>query len=284
VLTAVPTVAVAVRRPDERPVALPVALGCLGGAALFALPDALLTPVGAAVVLTALYGAAMLVGAGLDASSRRATARAAALCGLAAAVLLRAEGERTTLAVLLAVQGAFTLSWAWRTHIPGSPLDPTSATAWRGGALQLVLACWFFAAAADLAAVEWYSLPAAAGLLIAAGPRLADGPSWPAWGPGLLTAALPSAALAVTTSDGNRAVIVLLVAAAVLVAGARAGVRAPLMVGAGTVLFLGLGFSVRALPWQLATALVVGCALLALGMRRERRPVAGFGARLADLR
>jgi hypothetical protein len=206
------------------------------------------------------------------------------VCSLAAAVLLRVEDERTTFAVLLAVQGVFTLSWAWRTHVPGDPLHPTSATAWRGGALQLVAAGWFFAAAADVTAVEWYSLPAAVGLLIAAGPRLVDGPSWPAWGPGLLTAALPSAVLAVTTSDGLRAASVLLVAAAVLVAGARTGVRAMLMVGAGTVLFLGLGVTVRALPWPLAMALAVGCALLALGMRRERRPVAGFGARLADLR
>ncbi|SNR29168.1 SCO7613 C-terminal domain-containing membrane protein [Blastococcus mobilis] len=286
-LTALPTVLVAVRRPDDRPVALPVAIGCLAGAALLALPDGWLGPVGAAVLLTVLYGVAMTVGAGLDATSRSATARAAALCSLAAAALLRVEDERTTLAVLLAVQGVLTLSWAWRTgrtHSAEEPLHPTSATAWRGGAVQLVAAGWFFAAAADLAAVEWYSLPAAVGLLIAAGPRLVDGPSWPAWGPGLLTAALPSAVLAVTTSDGDRAMSVLLVAAAVLVAGARTGVRAPLMVGAGTVLFLGLGFTVRALPWPLATALVVGCALLALGMRRERRPVAGFGARLADLR
>jgi hypothetical protein len=287
VLTALPTVLVAARRPDDRPVALPTAVGCLAGAALLALPDGLLGPVAAAVLLTVLYAVAMTVGAGLDAISRSATARAAALCSLAGAVLLRVENERTTLAVLLAIQGLFTLSWAWRTgrtHSADEPLHPTSATAWRGGALQLVAAGWFFAAAAGLAAVEWYSLSTAVGLLVAAGPRLVDGPSWPAWGPGLLTAAVPSAVLAVTTSDGDRAVWVLLAAAAVLVAGARTGVRAPLMIGAGTVLFLGLGFTVRALPWPLATALVVGCALLALGMRRERRPVAGFDRRVADLR
>jgi len=283
-LTALPTVLVAARRPDDRPVALPVAVGCLAGAALLALPDRLFGPVTAAVLLTVLYAVAMIVGAGLDASSRNATARAAAICSLAAAVLLRAADERTTLAVLLAVQGVLTLSWAWRTHVPGEPLHATSSTAWRGGAFQLVAAAWFFAAAADLAAVEWYSLPAAAGLLIAAGPRLVDGPSWPAWGPGLLTAALPSAVLAITTSDGERAAAVLIAAAAVLVAGARTGVRAPLMVGAGTALALGLGFTVRALPWPLATALVVGAVLLALGMRRERFPVDGFGARVADLR
>jgi hypothetical protein len=47
---------------------------------------------------------------------------------------------------------------------------------------------------------------------------------------------------------------------------------------------LAIGLTVRALPWQLGTALVVGSALLAIGMLRERRPVAGFDARLADLR
>jgi hypothetical protein len=284
-LTGLSTVYVTVRRPTDRPVALPVAIGCLAGAVLLALPDGVLGPVPAAALLTGLYGAAMVVGAGLDPSSRRATARAAAFCAVAAAVLLRAEGERTTLAAVLAVQAAFTLTWAWRTG-RGSPVasDPASVTAWRYGAAQFVLASWFLAAATDLGAVEWYSLPAAAGLLIAAGPRLVRGPSWPAWGPGLLVAAVPSTFLAVMTSDGTRAACVLVIAAAVLVAGARTGVRAPLMVGAGTVLALALGFTVRAVPWQLATALVVGGALLALGMRRERRPIAGFGHRLADLR
>ena len=162
--------------------------------------------------------------------------------------------------------------------------DEASHAAWRLGAAQLVLAAWVGAASAGLAAVEWYSLPAAAGLLIAAGPRLRHGASWPAWGPGLLVAAVPSAVLAVTTSDGTRAAAVLVVAAAVLVAGARTGIRALLMVGAGTALALALGFTVRSLPWPLGSALVVGTVLLAVGMRRERHPVDGFGRRLADLR
>jgi hypothetical protein len=97
-------------------------------------------------------------------------------------------------------------------------------------------------------------------------------------------AAVPSTAIAVITADGARATGVLLAAAAVMVAGARGGLRAPLLVGAGTALALTLGFTARALPWPLATALVVGGVLLAVGMRRERRPVAGFGTRLADLR
>jgi hypothetical protein len=287
VLTAIPTVLVAVRRPDDRPVALPVAIWCLAGAALLALPDGLLGPVAAAFALTALYGTAMTVGAGLDPEARSATARAAGVCAVAAAVLLRAEDERTTLAAVLAVQGFFTLGWAWRTgrgRAPGEDADPTSATAWRGGALQLTLACWVAAAAADLAAVEWYSLPAAAGLLIASGPELRRGASWPAWGPGLLVAAVPSGVLAVLTSDGARAVGVLVAAALLMVAGGRFALRAPLMIGAGTALAVGVGFTVRALPWPLGAALVVGSVLLAIGMRRERRPIAGFGRRVADLR
>jgi len=97
-------------------------------------------------------------------------------------------------------------------------------------------------------------------------------------------AAAPSGALAVVASDGARAVGVLVAAALVMVAGARSGLRAPLMVGAGTALAVGVGFTVQALPWPLATALVVGSVLLAIGVRRERRPVAGFRRRLADLR
>jgi hypothetical protein len=282
-LTALPTALVAVRRPGEREVALPTAIGCLAGSVLLALPDGYLSPVAAAVALTALYAVAMAAGSALDPPSRRATARVAAVCAVAAVVLLRARHEQTALTLALAVQGLCTLGWAWRTG-PRTDDGESVRAAWRAGAVQLVFAAWVTFAATGHTVVEWYSLPAAIGLLIAEGPQLRRGASWPAWGPGLLVAAVPSAVLAVTTSDATRAVGVLVVAAAVLVAGARAGVRAPLMVGAGTTLALTLGFTVRALPWPLGAALVVGAVLLAVGTRRERRPVAGFGRRLADLR
>jgi hypothetical protein len=282
-LTAIPTGLVAVRRPGERPIALPAAIGCLAGAVLLALPDGYLSPVLAAVALTALYAVAMAAGSGLDSPSRGTTARTAAVCAVAAVVLLRARHDQTALTLVLAVQGLATLGWAWRTR-PGTDDEGWTRGAWRAGAAQLVLAAWVAFAAAGHTVIEWYSLPAAAGLLIAAGPQLWRGASWPAWGPGLLVAAAPSAVLAVTTPDVTRAVAVLVVAAAVLVAGARTGIRAPLMVGAGTSLALALGFTVRALPWPLGAALVVGATLLAVGARRERRPVAGFGRRLADLR
>ena len=292
VLTAIPTVLVAVHRREDRPVAVPTAVGCLAGAVLLALPDGLLTPAVAAVLLTVPYGGAMALGSALDATSRHATAVAAAGCAVAAVVLLVANGTRTTLAALLAVQGLCTLGWAaqaeWRAgRRPWALAEPDADVApgvWRIGATQLMVAAWLFAAAAGAGVVEWYSLPAAVALLVGSGPRLARGASWPAWGPGLLAAAVPSTLVAAVTADGPRSTVLLILAALAMVGGARTGVRAPLLVGAGTALTLTVGLAVRQLPWPLGGALLVGSVLLAVGMLRERRPVAGFGARLADLR
>ncbi|NEK85145.1 hypothetical protein GCU60_05125 [Blastococcus saxobsidens] len=285
-LTAVPTTWVAVLRRDDRPVAAPTAVGCLAGAALLGLPDGWASPAVVAGLLTTLYVFSLLSAARLERDSRRATAVAAAACAVLAVVLLVVEGDRGLVAAHLAVQGAATLGWAWWTGRAGSaPDDDSDATAgWRIGAAQLVLACWLAAALADLGAVEAYSLPAAAGLLLAAGRGLVRDPSWQAWGPGLVTAAAPSTVLTVVTPDALRAVLVLALAAVAMVAGGRAGLRAPLMIGSGTALVLALGLAVRALPWPVATALVVGSGLLLIGMLRERHPVAGFATRLADLR
>jgi hypothetical protein len=288
VLTAVPTVFVAVHRPEDRPVAVPTVVGCLAGATLLALPDGPLSPGAAAVLLTALYGGSMLVGAVLEPQTRHATAGAAAACAAATGVLLVSHGERSVLASHLAVQGVLTAAWAWlTTHRDARTAAeaPTGTSpAWGVGAVQLVLAAWLAAALGGHTAVEWYSLPTAAGLLLAAGPGLLTGPSWPTWGPGLLVAAVPSGVLAVASADAARAVGVLVAAAVVMVLAGRTGLRAPLLVGAGTTVALALGLTVRALPWPLLAALVVGVALLAIGRLRESRPVAAFGSRLADLR
>jgi hypothetical protein len=281
-LTAIPTALVAVRRAEERPVALPTAIGCLAGALLFALPDGVIGPVPAALLLTALYGVAMAVGSALDAPGRKATARVAAVCAVVAALLLRAQHEQTALAAALAVQGGFTLAWAWRTR-PARD-DGPATTAWRVGAGQLVLAIWMAAAEAGLAHIEWYTLPTAVGLLIAAGPRLTDRPSGKAWGPGLLVAVVPTAVLAVVQPHVGRAVAVMVVAALVMIAASRTGVRAPLLIGAGTELWMALGFAWRALPWPLAAAMAVGSVVLAQGMRRERRPVPVYDTPVAQLR
>jgi hypothetical protein len=303
-LTALPTLWVAAVRPDDRPVALPTAVGCLTGAVLLTLAADWTDRATAAPLLTAVYVVAMAVGSGLDAESRVATARAAAVTGAVAIVLPAVAGERPTLAALLAVQGLATLAWALRTgrrtgrEVTGqdgagrvtSAVGARDAdagevsAAWRVGAAQLVVAGWTTAAVLDWRALEAWTLPLAAGLLIAAGQRLADGRSWPAYGPGLVVAAVPSTVLAVSDPDGPRPVPVLVVALLVLLVGSRTGVLAPLVMGAVTAVALVLGLTVQALPWPLGTALVAGVVLLAWGTLRERRPVAGFKLRLAELR
>ncbi|MDK3256362.1 SCO7613 C-terminal domain-containing membrane protein [Blastococcus capsensis] len=285
-LTAVPTTWVAALRRGDRPVTAPTAVGCLAGAALLGLPDGWASPAVVATLLTVLYVVSVLTAAHLEHDSRRAMSTAAAACAVIAVVLLVVQGDRGLVAAHLAVQGTATLAWAWWTGRTGAaPDDDTgSAAGWRIGAAQLVLAGWMVAAVAGLGVVEAYSLPAAAGLLLAAGRGLVREASWPSWGPGLVTAAAPSTALAVLSPDAPRAVLVPAVAAVAMVAGARAGIRAPLMVGSASALVLAVGLAVRALPWPVGTALVVGSVLLLIGMRRERVPVAGFAARLADLR
>jgi hypothetical protein len=238
------------------------------------------------VALTAVYAAAMLVRSTLDPPSRRGTAGAAAISAAAAVVVLILVGQGTALAAHLTVQGHITLAWAHRTGSDSARSSDAErhGTAWRLAAAQLVVAAWIGAASAGLHAVEAYSLPAAAGLLLGAGPRLLRGRSWPAWAPGLLVAALPSTLLALADPEGARPVWVLAAAALTMVAGASTAVLAPLLVGAGTALVLAVGFAVRQVPWPLGAALIVGSVLLAVGTLRERDPVAGFGRRLADLR
>ena len=152
------------------------------------------------------------------------------------------------------------------------------------GAAHLTGAGWVAAALLDARFLEAWTLPLAAGLLVAAGPRLVRAASWPSWGPGLVVALAPSTLWAVLEPDGVRALWVLVLAVGALVGGAAAGLVAPLAVGAAAAVVLVLGLAVPALPWPLTAALVTGAGLLAVGTLREWRPVAGFRLRLAELR
>ena len=283
-LTAVPVVMVAAHRPEDRPVAVPAAVGCLAGSALLALAGGLLGPGTTAVLLTGLYGAAMALGSALDEpATRRATAAVGGATAAAAVLVLALSAAWTALALHLLVHALLTLTWAWRTRAEGIP-EAEAVAAWRVGAAQLAGAAEVASADAGLGAVEAYTLPVAVGLLIASGPRLLRGSSWRTWGPGLVVAAVPSTVLAVVVPDAGRAVAVLAVGAAAMVAGGRSGVRAPLLVGALSASAVPLGLAVRALPWQIGAALLGGLVLLAAGARRERNPVAGFRLLLAELR
>ena len=286
VLTALPCVLVAALRRDDRHVAAPAAVGCLAGAALVAAASGLVGVGVAAGFLGVLYAGSLGAGLVLDPETRRATVVTGAVCAGLAVLLLVIARDRGVLAVQLAAQGAVTCAWGWHVWHTPDPRDggPEGSPAWRAGAAQLVVAAWTAAALADLSIPEAYTLPAALGLLLAAGPRLGDGPSWPAWGPGLVVAAVPSVVWAIVAPGSTRPVLVLLAASAVMGAAAWRAVRAPLFVAAWTAVALALGLAVVALPLPVTGALVVGVVLLAVGARRERHPVAGFNARLAEMR
>ena len=281
-LTAAPTAVVAWFQPEERRSAVPTAVGCLAGAVLLAVPAAIVDPATGALLLTVLYAAGLGVAMLLPADARRPTVVAAAASAAAAAALTVGHRDLTALALVLVVQGLIGVGWGGWTAFPDPDRPPSAA--WRIGAAELILAAEIAAHDSGVRVFEAYSLPVAAGLLLGAGPRLVRGRSWPAWGPGLLVAAVPSGVLAVLAPGSTRPVLVLAVAAAVMVAAGVFGVRAPLMIGGGTAVAVALGLAVEAQLWPLTGALVLGAALLAVGARREEFPVAWFGARLADLR
>ncbi|MGY1591390.1 SCO7613 C-terminal domain-containing membrane protein [Geodermatophilus sp. SYSU D00708] len=285
-LTAVPSALVAVRRRDERAAAAPTTVGCLAGAAVFAIAAGALSSAAAAALLSGLYAISLVAGYFLDTDSRQATLVAGAVCAAGAVVLLVGSRDRVVLAVLLAVQGVLTCAWAWhawRTAVPRVD-PPESSRAWRAGAAQLVVAAWTAVALADVSVVEAYTLPLAAGLLLAAGPRLTSGPSWPVWGPALLTAAVPSVVWSAVVPNNPRPVAVVVVAALVMLGGVHLGARAPLVAGATTELAMAGLLGLIALPWPVSAALVVGAALAALGAWREWLPVDGWTRRLAEMR
>jgi len=281
-LTALPAAVVAALRPAERGAAVPTTAGCLAGAVLLAVPAALVTAAGAAVLLTVLFAACLGAAATLPPSRRRSTEAAAGACAAVSVALAAAGGTGTTgVAVLLVAQGVLTLGWsAWAGWSAGA----AARAAWRTGAAELVAACWVPLAAAGVHQLEAWTLPLAAGLLLAAGRGLWTGPSWPSFGPGLLVAAVPSAVAAVVEPGQARPVAVLVTAAVVVGTAPLAGVRAPLLVAAATAVGVALGLVAVALPWPVATVLATGGALLAVGARRELVPVAGFSSTLKQLR
>lgn len=291
-LTAAPTLLVAWRRPGDRWAAAPIALGCLAAAAMVAAAGGLLSAGTAAVLLASLYGLGLLVATTLADDARRPTVVTAGVTAVAALAVGALARDRGALAVLLLVQGAATAGWAlWsdrrtagRTAAQPPGEEPAPSGGWRLAALQVTLGLELMVYGSGARVLEAFTLPVAAGLLLASGPGLVRGASWPAWGPGLLVAAVPSGALAVLAPGATRPVVVLVVAAATMVVAAVSGVRAPLVIGAGTAVGVALGLAVAALLWPVAGVLLVGAGLLVVGARGEEFPVAFLGVRLADLR
>ncbi|HEX6674634.1 MAG TPA: hypothetical protein VF486_06380, partial [Actinomycetes bacterium] len=234
-----------------------VAVGAGGGAAE------------AGFVVAAAAGAVLLVGA----SWRRRAAEGPVLEALglgmgALGVLLAGSEGRWLAAALTAAVPAMLAAGAWPVR---------RAYLW-SGAVVAIAATWAWLAVAGVAAVEAYTLPAAA-VALAAGALARRGEarpgSWLAFGPGLAVALLPSLALVLAVDRGGMTRPLLLSAAALLVllAGARAGLQAPLVLGAVTLLGLGAD-AVLPVAAQLPRWITIGLTgllLLWLGATAERQ-------------
>jgi hypothetical protein len=238
----------------------------------------------AAGVATVVAAGALLV-AGVR--WRRGTAEGAVLepLGLAGQVLgiLLAVPDQRRLAVALTMAVPALLLAGGRRHRPTDRLATGSGYLWAGAATALA-ATWAWLSAADVRLLEAYTLPAAAVALAAGASTRRRRPrpsSWLAYAPGLAVALLPSLAAAVVGGGTARPLLLTGAALLVVLAGARTRLQAPLVLGGGTLLVLGLD-ALEPVAAQLPRWVTIGAAgllLLWLGATAERRL-----ARLRELR
>jgi hypothetical protein len=149
------------------------------------------------------------------------------------------------------------------------------AYAW-SAAVAAVVATWAWLSLAGVSLPEAYTLPAAAVALLAGALARRRAPqlsSWLAFGPGLAAALLPSLGLAIDQDGAARPLLLTTGALLVVLAGARARLQAPLVLGAVTLVALGVD-AVEPVAAQLprwATIGAAGLLLLWLGVSAERR-------------
>jgi hypothetical protein len=229
--------------------------------------DGRLLPAVTAGLLLALVAATGFAVGGLRAGHPEEWTGPAAgsFAGLAAAVTTSEVGAWGQVGLQLAVVGAAAGCYAL---VSGRRWVAALAVA------DLVVAAWTAIAGAGVQTPEAYTLPAAAGLLVVALPRLRAGArSWAAEGAAVGVALLPSAFVVVADPTALRLVVVV-TGAAVLTAGAALLHRqAPFVLGAAALAFVVLG---RLGPYApllprwivLATA---GLLLLVVGATYERR-------------
>jgi hypothetical protein len=275
-VAALPALLVAAKQPVDRPGALSVAVVCLSGSALLADVGNVLPPGAAGLVLLVLAVVSLVVAGLLHGKpSEPPLAITGAVVGL---VSLAVPGHWETAAPQLAVLGA---------ALTGYGTLASRDVARAAGCSALVGAAWLTAAGADVALPEAWTLPVAAGLLLYAGPRLADAPSWSSWGPGLVSGFAPSVYLAVIEPGVIRVLVVVTAATVATTLATRRGVQAPFVVGAVSLVVVAVGRLIDVLPWPgLAAVAVAGALLLALGARYEHRRQRALGtlARVADMR
>jgi len=218
--------------------------------------------------IIALLGASTLGVACVRVHQReeRPLAATAALIGLTAVTLTATTSAWGQLALQMSVVGAGLLAYG---RVAGQ--RPAVLL----GLADLVLAAWVGAAGHSVTTPEVYTLPAVAGLLLAAGRALWTAPSWPAWGAPLLVGLVPSTLLVLDHPEALRLVLVVTVAAACAVLGTLTHRQAPFLIGLGVLLAVAVsefGPYAALLPRWLSLG-AAGIVLLALGATYERRLV-----------
>ncbi|MBG6140359.1 SCO7613 C-terminal domain-containing membrane protein [Longispora fulva] len=144
------------------------------------------------------------------------------------------------------------------------------------------LAWWLLLGAARVGTPEAYTLPpavAALGLGAWTARQRPDLRSWVGYGPGLLAALLPSLAWSLPPdASAVRRVALGAAAVVVVVVGARARLRAPLVIGGGTLLVLAVhelaliwGWAPKWIPLALGGALLIGFGATYEKRRRDLR-------------
>lgn len=216
--------------------------------------------------ILAVLGASVLglACARLHQVEERPLAAAAALLGLIAVSLTATTFAWGQLALQLSVTGAALLAYGRAAGYRPATLI---------GLAELVLASWVGAAGLSVTTPEVYTLPAAAGLLLASGGRLLTAPSWSAWGAPLLVGLVPSTLVVLDQPDAVRLVLLVVAATACAVAGTLTHRQAPFIIGLGVLAALAvtqLGPYAMLLPRWLSLGLA-GIVLLALGANYERR-------------
>ncbi|MFQ1003005.1 DUF2157 domain-containing protein [Modestobacter sp. SSW1-42] len=261
-----PAALAAVRVPVLRSGATGLALLAPCAAALLAREGGLLSSATAGLLIALVGAAAFAV------ATRRATtaeeqvaAAAGTLAGFAAGVTTASAGAWGQVGLQLAVVGVAAGCYA---VVAGRRPVGLLALA------DLVLASWTAVGGAGVETPEAYTLPAAAGLLVAALPRLrARDPSWAAEGAAVAVALVPSTSTVVADPTALRLALVVAAAVALVTLGTLAHRQAPFVVGAGVlavVVVTRLGPYAPLLPRWL-TLVVAGLVLFALGATYERR-------------
>ncbi|MFI7573586.1 SCO7613 C-terminal domain-containing membrane protein [Micromonospora sp. NPDC049497] len=253
-----------------------VAVTAATGFALAAARAAGLPPRTAAFGVLAVAALTMAVAA--LAATRLGPRTAVALDGAAQAValvaLLLTTGSPRHAATVCVLWGA---AVALRVLRPGEPVERRWAFVGIAGGSEL-LGAWLLLVVGGVTLVEAYTLPAAALALAAGLVALRTRPgltSWPALGPGLAAALLPSLALVLGSPDPQpwRRLLLGVAAVATVLAGATRRWQAPVVLG--TVTLTPLALHELARSWDLLPRWIFlalgGLALIGLAATYERR-------------